>query len=236
MATKNKDNSPKKESKTKKTVKKADETTKKATKPTKKESVKRVSKTAKSGTNSAKPVPEKPKSGTGQPENISSADEAATATTEKKTTKRNAKGQIEKGSAKVPNSGRKPGSKNKYGNVRDRLKNILLPYLNDDPDAEGIMGRTLATDLQRIGDPKDRVDAVAKLMPFVVPKYSSTTISADSERPIAEEDRLLELDGNYKKQTEISIKSLTIVDNDNGGEAAHLSQEELDKFADDDDE
>lgn len=146
------------------------------------------------------------------------------ATTKKRTAKRNEKGQFVKGTPKVQNSGRKQGTPNKYGNIRDRLKNIILPYLNDDPDAEA---NTLAIDLQKIASPNDRVHAVAAILPFIVPKYSSTSISADTERPIAEEDRLLELDAAFKKQTEISIKSLTIVDNDNDGQKVELSSSDI---------
>lgn len=144
----------------------------------------------------------------------------------KASTTRNAKGQFVKGAAKPANSGRKPGTKNKYGNIRDRLKSIIIPYLNDDPDAPV---KTLAKDLMRL-DPDQRVDAIAKYLPFLVPKYSSTTITADANRPVAEEDRLLDLDKEYKKkETEITIKTLTVVDNDNDGAPVHLTKEQLSK-------
>lgn len=137
---------------------------------------------------------------------------------------RNAKGQFVKGSPKPATSGRKPGTKNKYGNVRDRLKSIILPYLNTDPDAPD---KTLGKDLMKL-EPGSRVEAVAKYLPFLVPKYSSTTITADANRPIAEEDRLNELDKEYtKKETEITIKSLTIVDNDNDGKQLNLTKDQL---------
>ncbi|GJG35256.1 hypothetical protein [Prevotella lacticifex] len=77
-------------------------------------------------------------------------------------------------------------------------------------------------------EPGSRVEAVAKYLPFLVPKYSSTTITADANRPIAEEDRLNELDKEYtKKETEITIKSLTIVDNDNDGKQLNLAKDQL---------
>lgn len=159
----------------------------------------------------------------------------------KTTTKRNAKGQFVKGTEKIENSGRKPGTPNKYGNVRDRLKAIILPYLNPDPDVD-MKTNTLFKDLMKIDNPATRADLVSKFLPFIVPKYSSTTISADSERPMAEEERLLELDKEYKKnekirrQTEVSIKTLTIVDNDNGKETT-LPQSYIDecKSADEED-
>jgi hypothetical protein len=137
---------------------------------------------------------------------------------------RNAKGQFVKGAAKPANSGRKPGVTNKYGNIRDRLKDIIMPYITDDPDVK----KSLSADLMAIDDPVDRIDAVAKLMPFIVPKYSSTTISADNSRPMAEEDRLLELDKQYKKtQTEINIKTLTVFDYDKGEAPQPITNDEL---------
>lgn len=152
--------------------------------------------------------------------------ETSDKTKKKASTTRNAKGQFVKGAAKPANSGRKPGTPNKYGNIRDRLKSIILPYLNTDPDAPE---KTLGKDLMRL-DSDQRVDAIAKYLPFLVPKYSSTTITADANRPVAEEDRLLDLDKEYKKkETEITIKTLTVVDNDNDGTPVHLTKEQLSK-------
>ena len=138
----------------------------------------------------------------------------------KKTVARNEKGQFAKGSAKA--GGRKAGTPNKYGNIRDRLKDIIMPYLNyEDTASDGsAVGKkkphSFASDLLSIDDPKDRIDAVAKILPFIVPKYSATTISADTNRPLSEEEQLLELEQKYKKkEVEINIKALTIVDNDN---------------------
>lgn len=92
-----------------------------------------------------------------------------------------------------------------------------MPYLDVDPNAQGVNGKTLSLDLQRIDDPNDRVHAVAAILPYIVPKYTSTTITADANRPISEEEHLLEMDAKYKKtEIHIDINSLTIVDNDNG--------------------
>lgn len=152
----------------------------------------------------------------------------------KTTAKRNAKGQFVKGTEKIENSGRKQGTPNKYGNVRDRLKAIILPYLNPDPDVD-METNTLFKDLMKLDNPATRADLVSKFLPFIVPKYSSTTISADSERPMAEEERLLELDKEYKKnekirrQTEVSIKTLTIVDNEHDGKKTSLPQSFIDE-------
>ena len=131
----------------------------------------------------------------------------------KKTPERNEKGQFVKGRAKT--GGRAAGTKNKYGNIRDRLKDIIMPYLTLDPDDEGIGGKTLIRDLAKIDDPNDRAHVIASYMPYVVPKYTATTINADMDRPIDEEQQLLELEKNFtKKETTITLKQITIVDND----------------------
>ena len=101
---------------------------------------------------------------------------------------------------------------------------------------------TLFKDLMKLDNPATRADLVSKFLPFIVPKYSSTTISADSERPMAEEERLLELDKEYKKnekirrQTEVSIKTLTIVDNEHGGKETSLPQSYIDECVSADEE
>lgn len=257
MADKDNNTAPKKSLKPKekesKTKKKATKTTKKAakttkeTEPKKSASVKRIPENAKSGSNGVKPVPENVNSRTNQPLPGTNADEQQAdgnnkeEKKKKSTAKRNEKGQFVKGTNKIENSGRKPGTPNKYGNVRDRLKAIILPYLNPDPDVDDDT-KTLFKDLMKIDNPATRGDLVSKFLPYITPKYSSTTISADSERPMAEEERLLELDKEYKKsektrrQTEVSIKTLTIIDNDNGGKETKLSQSYIDDCMSSDEE
>ena len=133
-----------------------------------------------------------------------------------KKAERNTDGTFSKGHQKK--GGRKPGTPNRYGNIRERLKDILMPYLEFDPENDKEKdgkAKCFATDLMAIDDPKDRIDAVSKILPFVVPKYSSTTISADADRPVDDEQLLLDLDEKYtKKELSINIKSLTIVNND----------------------
>lgn len=134
----------------------------------------------------------------------------------KASTQRNERGQFAKGCAKPEGSGRKMGTKNKYGNVRDRLREIIMPYLTLDPDEEGLGGKSLATDLMKIDDPNERAHVVASYLPYIVPKFTSTTITADANRPISEEEHLMDMDAKYaKKEISINIKALTIVDNDN---------------------
>lgn len=132
----------------------------------------------------------------------------------KKTPQRNARGQFIKGKEKT--GGRQPGTKNKYGSIRDRLKDIIMPYLEPDPEnMTDPKVHTLAKDLMAIDDPNDRVHAVAAILPYVVPKYTATTITADANRPIDEEQQLLELDRQYtKKDTTLTLRQVTIVNND----------------------
>ncbi len=114
---------------------------------------------------------------------------------------RNEKGQFVKGSH---STGRPRGAKGRYTNARDALKEQVMPFVNNLGDL-----------IIAIKDPGDRADAIAKFLPFFLPKYSSTSITAEVDRPISEEERLLELDGQYKaRETQINIKTLTIVDND----------------------
>lgn len=150
-------------------------------------------------------------------------------------TKRDSNGRFVKGTKKIAGSGKKMGSKNvSSGSIRDKLKEIVMPYLNGDVDADG---NTLAKDLQKIDDPKYRADIITKYLPFIVPKYSSTTISADANRPVSEEERLVELDKEFKKtETSISIKTLTVIDNDDAGASAPLTKEELEQLNDCDDD
>lgn len=186
----------------------------------------------KTGTKKTKSVPKTAKTVSKAPQPETSEEE----TKAKKTgTKRDSNGRFVKGTKKIAGSGKKIGSKNvSSGSIRNKLKEIVMPYLNGDVDADG---NTLAKDLQKIDDPKDRADIITKYLPFIVPKYSSTTISADANRPVSEEERLVELDKEFKKtETSISIKTLTVIDNDDAGASAPLTKEELEQLNDCDDD
>jgi hypothetical protein len=143
-----------------------------------------------------------------------------TTKTEEKTTEKarkpdkDASGKFAKGRDKT--GGRKAGTKNKYGNIRDRLKSIIMPYLETDPEQmKNPKVPSFAKDIMAIDDPKDRAEVVSKYLPFIVPKYSSTTITADANRPVDEEQELLELDQAYtKKELTLTLKEVTIVNND----------------------
>lgn len=163
------------------------------------------------------------------PKKTTTSDNKEQQETKKKTS---SGGKFQKGRAKT--GGRKPGVKNKYGNIRDRLKDILMPYLETDPDNMKAGVPTFATDIMKISDPKDRAEVISKYLPFVVPKYSSTTITADADRPVDEEQALLELDNAYtKKELTLTLKQVTIVDNDKNGNAAAPALTDFDPDEDD---
>lgn len=99
--------------------------------------------------------------------------------------------------------GRKKGTPNKVTlTIREQLKNAIEPFLE-----------TMENTINDIVEPKDKVDAIAKILPFVVPKYQSTTINDDTRRNVTLEEYLVEIDDQYKK-TQISIaeKKMKIID------------------------
>lgn len=158
--------------------------------------------TKKAKTGASKEIPEAPAESSASVEGKTTA-VAAPETEGKPKPKqtRNSKGQFVKGSH---STGRASGAKGKYTNAREALQDQLMPFVNN-------LGELITA----IKDPGDRANAIAKFLPFILPKYISTSITADVDRPISEEERLLELYGQYKKrETEINIKTLTIIDND----------------------
>ena len=120
---------------------------------------------------------------------------------------RNTKGQFEKGHAKK--GGRKLGTKNlaPKGNLRDRLREKLEPLIDN-----------LDLELQKVQQEEGtaaKLALIEKFMPYFMPKYSAVSIGADNDRPLTEEQRLLELEQKYtKKMLSINIKSMVVVDND----------------------
>ena len=99
--------------------------------------------------------------------------------------------------------GRKKGTPNKMTvTIREQLKKAIEPFLKD-----------MENTINDIVEPKDKVDAIAKILPFIIPKYQSTTINDDSKRNITLEEYLVDMDNTYKKtQISISEKKLKIVD------------------------
>lgn len=125
-------------------------------------------------------------------------------TNKEKSKERNARGQFVKGNH--ASNGRPKGSKNKCGNVRDRLKEQVEPYVDS-------IGELLMKVKQEEGT-KEMLTLVEKFMPYFMPKFSALSLSADMDRPISEEQRLVELNERYtQKELSINFKQLTVVDN-----------------------
>jgi len=124
----------------------------------------------------------------------------------KKKPERNARGQFEKGRAKT--GGRQLGTKNKYsGSIRDRVKEQIEPFINN-------LGELIELAKKQDGA-AEAAKIVEKFLPYFTPKYTAISVSADQDRPLSEEEELLEMDQKYKKkELEINIKSLVVVDND----------------------
>lgn len=117
---------------------------------------------------------------------------------------RNASGQFAKGRAKT--GGRKLGTQNKATrDARSILGDTLLEHLD-------MVGKYIDT----IKDPAKKVQAIASLLPFYMPKYQSTTLTADTRRSLSCEEEMLELDKQFsQKEIEISITERTIINFDN---------------------
>ena len=147
------------------------------------------------------PKPKKGRKAEGTPESDGQSPEGSNEPPES----RDENGRFKKGRQKT--GGRKLGTKNKYGNVRDRLKEQLEPFIDR-------LGEMILIAEKEDGAAA-ALNAMEKFMPYFTPKFSSVQIGADQDRPLSEEEALMEMDAKYqKKEMEISIKSLTIVDND----------------------
>lgn len=80
-------------------------------------------------------------------------------------------------------------------------------------DARQILGDTLLEHLENVGkyltnidDDAKRVQAIASLLPFYMPKYQSTTLTADTRRSLSCEEEMCELDKQFaSKEIEITI-------------------------------
>ena len=129
---------------------------------------------------------------------------------------RDASGRFTKGHAKK--GGRVAGTPNRNHNVRDRLKEQLEPFVNE-----------IGINLLKVQKEEGTAAMMAlqeKFMPYFVPKLQSMSLTADQDRPISEEERLLELDALYtKKELSINFKTMTVVNNDR----LHASDPEADE-------
>lgn len=117
---------------------------------------------------------------------------------------RDANGRFQKGHKKE--GGRVAGTPNRASNIRDRLKEQVEPFV-------GQIGELLIK-VQKEEGTNEMLQRLEKFMPYFMPRYSSMALSADQNRPISEEQRLLELDAMYtKKELAINFKTMTVVDN-----------------------
>jgi len=117
---------------------------------------------------------------------------------------RDANGRFQKGHKKE--GGRVAGTPNRASNIRDRLKEQVEPFV-------GQIGELLMR-VQKEEGTNEMLQRLEKFMPYFMPRYSSMALSADQNRPISEEQRLLELDAMYtKKELAINFKTMTVVDN-----------------------
>lgn len=100
--------------------------------------------------------------------------------------------------------GRKKGVKNKVTkNIRKILEEQLLPRLDN-----------IGQMIDDIVEPEKKAAAIASLLPFVVPKFSNTTINADTRRDISTEQYIKEMHGKYAQaDISIDISTLNIVNN-----------------------
>ena len=115
------------------------------------------------------------------------------------------KGKFKQGHKKV--GGRTAGIKNRTSNIRDRLKEQVEPFV-------GQIGELLIK-VQREEGTNEMLQRLEKFMPYFMPKLQSMSLNAETDRPISEEERLLELDGLYtKKELSINLKTMTVVNND----------------------
>ena len=122
-----------------------------------------------------------------------------------KSKSRDNKGQFVKGRKKT--GGRQLGTKNRNSNVRDRLKEQVEPFV--DNIAEMLM------QVKKEEGTKEMLYLMEKFMPYFMPKYSALTLGSDQDRPISEEQRLLELDAKYtKKELSINYNTMVVVNND----------------------
>ena len=65
--------------------------------------------------------------------------------------------------------GRKPGSKNKFGGeMREKLKQVFIGEIDGIPE--------LLTSLQ----PKEKLELIAKFLPFVLPRLEAVAMTVDS--------------------------------------------------------
>ena len=99
--------------------------------------------------------------------------------------------------------GRAKGTPNKLtNNVRKMLQDQLGDHI-------ATIGETIAA----IEDPAQKASALAQWTQYIIPKYSNTTINADTKRDIPTEEYIKELNDAYGDIKQIDITRIKIVDN-----------------------
>lgn len=121
---------------------------------------------------------------------------------EKKDNTPSSGGKFTKGHKKV--GGRKKGTSNKLtGDLRKMLQQQLQPYIEN-----------IGEIIKGIEDPAQKAATLAHWAQYIMPKYSNTTINADSRRDITTEEYIRELNGKYDStDIKINIDNLKIINN-----------------------
>ncbi|MBR5656779.1 MAG: hypothetical protein IKW98_08885 [Prevotella sp.] len=111
-------------------------------------------------------------------------------------------GRFTKGHKKV--GGRAKGTPNKVtGDMRSIIEKQLRPHIEK-------IGETIKS----IKDPAQKAAAIAQWNQYLMPKYSNTTINADTRRDISTEEFISQLNGKYdKSDINIDISTINIINN-----------------------
>lgn len=99
--------------------------------------------------------------------------------------------------------GRQKGTKNKLtSNMRKRLELQLEPFI----DNLGLL-------ITEISEPKERVQAIAQLLPFVAPKMAAIDLKTEQEQNVSLELSLVALDEKFsEKKAELEKRRLKLIE------------------------
>lgn len=126
--------------------------------------------------------------------------------TPKKTTKKTTSSATGEKRGRKPGTpktgGRKKGTPNKMtSSIRKRLEKQLEPFIDN-----------LSELIQRIADPKERVQAITSVLPYVAPKMATIDMKAEEEHNITIEQSLVELDKKFSaKKAELETRKAKLV-------------------------
>lgn len=98
--------------------------------------------------------------------------------------------------------GRKKGTPNKMtSSLRKRLEKQLEPFIDN-----------LETLIMKIADPKDRVQAITSILPYVAPKMATIDMKSEEEHNITIEQTLVDLDKKFSvKKAELEVRKVKLV-------------------------